>query len=288
MITTEMVKKLRESTGAGVMACKKTLDKTGGDINKAIETLKEQETVLAAQKAQRAVSQGLIGVHVSDNQRIGALVEINCETDFVAMNEDFVELVDNFALLATISSSQDREALLQEKYMDSAVSVQGTITAFIAKCGENIKLSRLIKLSSNSGIIQSYSHGNGKIGVLVELACSKHGPVLEHTAKEIAMQVAAMNPLFVDRNSANRDLIEQEEQRFRNQALSEEKPADIQEKIVMGKINKFLKKNCLIEQPWIKNEEMTIAELLKESSAKLGVPIIIAGFCRLELGKNHA
>jgi elongation factor Ts len=284
MITIEMVKELRSTTGAGVMICKKILNETNGDMDKALEILKEQDAVLAAKKSARVTSEGLIGVYISNNRKMGALVEINCETDFVASNKDFANLVDSIARQIALTPGQDLESFLQERFNNGDnISVGDAIMSSIAKFGENINLKRLSRLTTSSGELYSYVHSGNKIGVIIELACERTGPSLEPIAKEIAMQVTAANPLFLNRDCADRDIVEQEMASYRNQALSEEKPALVIDKIVAGKINKFYRRNCLLEQTWIKDEDKTIAELLKESSSTLGAPIVITGFERFEL-----
>jgi elongation factor Ts len=287
MITTEMIKKLREKTGTGIMICKKILNETNGDMDKALEILKEMEVALAAKKAERATSEGLIGVYVSEDKKTGAMVELNCETDFVASNKDFVALTNSIAQHIAATSAQGIESLMQKRYIeDASLSVNDAITRFVAKFGENISLSRFIRLSTKTGMIRSYVHNGSKIGTLVELVCKKTDQALEVTAKEVALQVAATNPLFLNRDSADQGAIEQERQSYKNQALSEGRPAHVIDKIVMGKLDKYYKKNCLIEQSWIKNEDMTIADFLKESSEKLGAGIEIVRFARFERGKS--
>lgn len=282
-----MIKELRQKTGAGIMICKKVLSETGGDMNRALETLKEMEAAIAAKKAERVTAEGLIGAYVLEDKKAGAICEINCETDFVASNRDFIALTHALARQITAAPLVDIESLMQERYIDDAdSSVKDTITSLIAKFAENISLSRLARFSTETGIIQSYVHNHGKIGVLVELSCEGNDLALEQAAKEVAMQVTATNPPFLNRETANQDTIDLEVQAYKNQALSEGKPEHVVGKIVAGKINKFYKNNCLLEQPWIKNEDMTIAMLLHEYSNTLGARIDIVRFLRFELGKS--
>jgi elongation factor Ts len=287
MITAEMIKELRSKTGAGVMACKKMLTESNGDMKKALDILKEQEAVLAVKKSERATSEGLIGLHISGDKKTGSLVEINCETDFVASNKEFFNLTGNIAKQVTLASDQDMQSFLQQQYVgDPSLSVKDVITSFVAKFGENINFSRFAKLSAKSGTLFSYIHNGNKIGVIVELVSDKTVPSLEQTAKEIALQIAATNPLFLSKDSVNQNVIKQERESYKNQALGDGKPSPVIEKIVTGKLNKFFGKNCLLEQAWIKNEDMTIAEFLKESSENLAAQIDIAGFARFELGEK--
>jgi elongation factor Ts len=290
MITTEMIKTLREKTGAGIMICKKTLHETDGDINKAQEILKEAADALAIKKAERVTSEGLVGVYVSEDKKVGAMIEINCETDFVASNKDFIALTNDMARQIAAKPVKDIESLMRERFIkasdsDSSSSVKGVIAGYVAKFGENINIGRFIRFSTKTGIIQSYVHSGGKIGVLVEIACDNTKAEYYAAAKEVAMQIAATDPLFVSRDNANEQALERERQAYRNQALGEGKPAHIIERIVTGKIDKFYKKNCLLEQPWIKNEDLTIAEVLKKYEESIGSRIEISGFARFERGK---
>jgi elongation factor Ts len=287
MITAEMIKELRSKTGAGVMACKKMLTQSNGDMKKALEILKEQEAVLAVKKSERVTSEGSIGLYISDDKRTGSLVEINCETDFVASNKEFFNLTGNIAQQITLAPDQDMESFLQQQYLgDSNLSVKDVITSLVAKFGENINFNRFTKLSTISGTLYSYIHNGNRIGVIVELVCDNMDSSIEQTAKEVAMQIAATNPLFLSRDSVKQNVVEQERESYKNQALSEGKPSPVIEKIVTGKLNKFFGKNCLLEQTWIKNEDMTIAEFLNESSENLASHVEIAGFARFELGEK--
>ena len=287
MITTEMIKKLREQSGAGIMICKKTLVEAGGDMQKAVEILKEMEAVLAAKKAERATFEGLVSAYISEDKRTGAMVELACETDFVAANRAFVEFGKNLARQAATADPKDVEECLAEQYeADKDVSVREAITSLIARFGENIALNKIVRFSSQNGFVQSYVHNGGKIGVLVELKPGGAGKTEEAVAKEIAMQVAAANPLFLERADADNEVVEKELPAYRDQAQRDGKPAQIVDKIVLGKIAKFYRQNCLLEQPWIKDENQTVARFLKGSSEKLDAKIEIVKFVRFECGKD--
>jgi elongation factor Ts len=287
MITASMVKELRERTGAGMMNCKKALTETEGDMEKAIELLREKGLAAAAKKAGRTAAEGLVKTYISENSKVASIVEVNCETDFVAANEAFIALVDNIAKQVATTEVTTLEQLLDSKYIaDESITVKDAVTALIAKLGENMSLRRIEKLTIENGAINSYIHGAGKIGVLVELGCEKEDAVLAEVARELAMQVAAANPLFLDRNSVDNEKIEKEKEIYRVQALNEGKPEKIVEKMVMGRVNKYLKETCLVEQVWVKNSDLTIKKYLEEESKKLGAEIKVNRFVRFEKGEG--
>src|SRR5665647_113048 len=197
MISASMVKELRERTGAGMMDCKRALTETDGDLDKAVELLREKGLAAAAKKAGRIAAEGLVFTYISEDMKIGSVVEVNCETDFVADNEAFVNLTKNIAMQAVETTSTTIDGLVSEKYIDDkSITINDAVTALIAKLGENMSVRRFQKFSIDNGIVQSYVHGGGRIGVLVELACEKQDDVLIQIAKDVAMQIAAASPLF--------------------------------------------------------------------------------------------
>jgi len=287
MITAQVVKELRERTGAGMMDCKKALSETNGDLEKAIEVLREKGLAAAAKKAGRIAAEGMIATYISEDKKNGAVIELNCETDFVAANEDFVSLANNIAKQAASTNAATVEELVEEKYIaDQSVTIKEAITNLIAKLGENMNLRRFKKLSVPSGAVQSYIHGGGRIGVLVELTCEKDSDVLLEVAKDVAMQVAAANPLFLDRTQVNNDTLEKEKEIFRVQALNEGKPEKIVDKMVEGRIQKYYKENCLVEQVWVRNPDYTITKYLAEKSKEVGATITVSNFVRFERGEG--
>lgn len=287
MITAQMVKDLRERTGAGMMDCKKALSETNGDPEKAIEYLREKGLAAAAKKAGRVAAEGLVMAYISDDKKVGSLVEVNCETDFVAANEDFVKLVSNVAKQASTSNSNTIEEFVNEQYIeDGSIKVQDAVTALIAKLGENMNVRRFSNYSVENGVIESYIHGGGRIGVLVKLNCEKQDEVLNTVAKDIAMQVAASNPLFLSREFVDADTIEKEKEIYRVQALNEGKPEKIVEKMVEGRVQKYYKEVCLVDQVWVKDSELTIAKYLQQKSKEIGSTISIGGFVRFERGEG--
>jgi elongation factor Ts len=287
MISAQVVKELREKTGAGMMDCKKALSQTEGDMEKAIEFLREKGLAAAAKKAGRIAAEGIVETFIAEDKKVGAIVEFNCETDFVAANEDFVAAAKNIAKQASVSSAKTVEEFVEEKYIaDESVTIKEAVTALIAKLGENMNVRRFQKFAVEKGIVQSYIHGGGRIGVLVELACDNSSDVLLEVAKDVAMQVAAANPLFLDRNSVDTVAIEKEKEIYRAQALNEGKPEKIVDKMVEGRVQKYLKEVCLVDQVWVKNPDLTITKYLQEKSKEVGAPISITSYARFERGEG--
>ncbi|OAA82767.1 translation elongation factor Ts [Clostridium ljungdahlii] len=287
MITAQMVKELRERTGAGMMNCKKALNEANGDTEKAIEILREKGLSAAAKKSGRVASEGLVKTYISEDGKIASIVEVNCETDFVSVNEDFVGFADNIAKQAALTSATTVEELEKEKYIaDDTKTVKDALVDLIAKLGENMTLRRFKKFSVSKGLIESYIHGGGRIGVLVKLECENESPVLKEVAKDVAMQVAAANPLFLDKNTVDTDALEKEKEIYRVQALNEGKPEKIVDKIVMGKVQKYYKENCLVNQVWVKDSDFTMDKYLKDKSKEVGAEIEISDFVRFEKGEG--
>ncbi|GAA0722988.1 translation elongation factor Ts [Clostridium malenominatum] len=287
MITAQMVKELREMTGAGMMDCKKALSESNGDMEKAVEILREKGLAAAAKKAGRVAAEGLVETYISEDMKIGSIIEFNCETDFVAANEEFKALASNIAKQALSTKATNVEELVEEKYIaDESVTIKDAITALIAKLGENMSLRRFANFSVNNGVVQSYIHGGGRIGVLVKLECEKESEVLAEVAKDIAMQVAAVNPLFLNRDGVDSELLNKEREIYRVQALNEGKPEKIVDKMVDGRIEKYYKENCLVEQIWVKNPDLTITKYLQEKSKEVGAAINVTGFVRFERGEG--
>ena len=287
MITAAMVKELRERTGSGMMDCKKALSETNGDMEKAVEVLREKGLAAATKKAGRIAAEGIVTTYISEDMKTGSVVEVNCETDFVAANDDFKALAANVAKMAATTTVTTVEELLAEKYVgDESITLQDAVTALIAKLGENMSVRRFEKFVVDNGIIQSYIHGNGKIGVLVQLACDKQDEVLKTVAKDVAMQVAAANPLFLNKDQVDNESLEKEKEIYRVQALNEGKPENIVDKMVMGRISKYYKEVCLVDQVWVKNGDYTISKYLQEEGKKLGASMNVVKFARFERGEG--
>ncbi|SKA87078.1 elongation factor Ts [Caloramator quimbayensis] len=286
VITAKMVSELRERTGAGMMDCKKALTQADGDIEKAIEILREKGLASAAKKAGRIAAEGLIQTYISEDGKNGAVIEVNCETDFVAKNEDFVNLSKNLAKQAALSKASNVDELLEENYIaDSSIPVKDAITALIAKLGENMKLRRFEKFNTENGALVDYIHGGGRIGIMVQLEGANKEGLLE-VGKELALQIAAANPLFINKEDVPEDMLSKEREIYRQQALNEGKPEKIVDKMVEGRIQKYYKDVCLIEQLWIRDQDLTIKKYLENKSKELGADIKVVKFTRFEKGEG--
>ncbi|MBB6622973.1 translation elongation factor Ts [Clostridium gasigenes] len=285
MITAQLVKVLRERTGAGMMDCKKALTETQGDMEKAVEVLREKGLAAAAKKAGRVAAEGIVKTFISEDNKIAGIVEVNCETDFVADNEDFVGFATKVAEMASKTSATTIEAFIAEKY-EEETTIAEALTSLIARLGENMTVRRFGKFTVEAGIVQSYIHGGGRIGVIVELACDTDSEILKQVAKDVCMQIAAVNPLFLDKTQVDNESLEKEKEIYRVQALNEGKPEKIVEKMVMGRIQKYYKEVCLLEQVWVKNGDLTITKYLQEKSKEVGSPISISRFVRFERGEG--
>ena len=285
MISAKVVKELREMTGAGMMECKKALTKTDGDIEKAVEFLREKGLASAAKKAGRVAAEGLVKTYVTEDGKQASIVEVNCETDFVALNEQFAQFAENLAKFVITSSATTVEELLAEKF-DGEKTVQETLTNLIATLGENMTVRRFKKFSVEKGAIQGYVHGGGRIGVIVEAVCETESPVVAEVAKELCMQVAAANPLFLSEADVDQQSIEKEKEIYRVQALNEGKPEKIVEKMVEGRIKKYYKEVCLLDQPWVKDGDKSVSKLVAEKSKEVGSEITIKSFVRFERGEG--
>lgn len=284
-ITAQLVKELREMTGAKMMDCKKALVETEGSIEKAVEFLREKGLADAAKKSGRVAAEGIVKTYISEDKKSGAVLEFNCETDFVALNEEFVGFADKLAKMVTETSVKTVEELLEEK-LDGEATVAESLKALIAKLGENMTVRRFTKFSLENGVVSSYIHGGGRIGVLLEVACDKASEVLDEVSKEVCMQIAAANPLFLGKDDVDTESMEKEKEIYRVQALNEGKPENIVEKMVMGRIQKYFKEVCLLEQPWVKDSDKTITKFLEEKSKEVGSPIKVTRFVRYERGEG--
>lgn len=285
MITAQLVKELREITGAAMMTCKKALTETNGDVEKAVEVLREKGLAAAAKKAGRVAAEGLVKTFVSEDNKMAGIAEVNCETDFVAANEAFIAFAEKIAEMACTTTATTVEELLNEKF-DGEATVQETLSALIAKLGENMTIRRFVKFNVEKGAVQSYIHGGGRIGVVVELACDVDSPILGEVAKDICMQVAAANPLFLNKDSVDQEAVEKEKEIYRAQALNEGKPEKIVEKMVVGRVQKYYKEVCLVDQVWVKDADKTITKYVEEKAKEIGSPITVTKFVRYERGEG--
>lgn len=272
-ITASMVKDLRTQTGAGMMDCKKALVEAEGDIAKAVDILREKGLSQAAKKASRVAAEGAVGSAVSEDGKTGTILEVNCETDFVGTNEDFRNLAASIADQILAVNPADVEALLDSEI--DGKKVRDLVTEAVAKIGENISVRRFVRYESAEGKVYSYIHGGGKIGVLVEMIGAD-----DELGKDIAMQVAAANPSYLDRTQVSRAEIDHEKEVLAVEARNEGKPENIIEKMVIGRINKYYKEVCLVDQEFIKDGDLTISKLLKSKDAS------VVRFARYQLGEG--
>jgi len=275
MITAELVKDLREKTGAGMMDCKKVLTETNGDMERAIELLRERGIAKAAKKSDRIAAEGLVAAYVTADKKVGAVVEVNAETDFVAKNADFRAFVADVVEQVAVKNPKDVEDLLaQESIKVAGKTVKEVLTDKIATIGENMSIRRFERYESQ-GLVESYIHGDGKIGVLVDLPKGDN-----ELARDLCMQVAAAKPEYLNREAVPADKVQKEMEILKAQAMNEGKPAQIAEKMVQGRIGKFYGEICLVEQPFVKNPDMKVEALVASKGAE------IARFARFEKGEG--
>jgi len=282
--TAKDVQTLRERTGCGMMDCKKALTEADGNMDKAIELLREKGLAAVAKKSGRIAAEGLVYGVVDADKKVGALIEVNSETDFVAKNQDFVDFVEQCAKTVIAENPADVDALLNVNAFGTTETVAAVLQDKVLTIGENLKIRRFVRME---GDLITYIHGNGRIGVMVKFdtdVADKDGFV--EYAKDVAMQIAAVNPQYLDRAAVPADTIEKEKEILTAQALNEGKPANIAEKMVMGRINKYYKEVCLTEQEFVKDNDYTIAKYTDKVAKDLGGKIAIVEFTRFEKGEG--
>ena len=283
-ITAAMVKELREMTDAGMMECKKALVEADGDMDKAVDVLRTRGLAAAAKKVGRATNEGTVMAIVSDDATKGAVVELNCETDFVGMNEKFKGYAEKIARAAMAANVEDVEAL---KAVDAeGETVEDVLTDAIHTLGENMNLARAAVVEA--GGVASYIHGGGKIGVLVTFDVEGIDPAsdeFQHCGRDVAMQVAAASPVSATRESVPGEVVAHEMEIYKAQAAESGKPENIQEKIATGRLEKFYKESCLTEQAFVKNPDQNVTDYVNEVAKKLGGTIKVTGFKRFMLGE---
>ena len=291
-VTAAMVKELREMTGAGMMDCKKALTETDGDMDNAVEWLRENGLAKADKKAGRIAAEGIVAVKVSDDGKSASIVEVNSETDFVAKNEKFQTFVGAVASQALTTSASDIDAFLAEQWIeDSSVTVEENLKSMIATIGENMNIRRFEKVSEPDGVIVPYIHAGGKIGVLVSAKTSLSGDGLNDCLKNVAMQVAAMSPKYLSSDDVSEDYKKHELEvlvaQAKNDPKNSGKPDNIIEKMVTGRLNKELKEVCLTEQVYVKAENKeNVAQYVASVAKELGGEITLSGFVRFETGEG--
>ena len=275
MVTASLVKELREKTGAGMMDCKKVLTETDGDLEKAAELLRERGIAKAAKKSGRIAAEGLVEAYVSEDGKVGAIVEVNAETDFVAKNEEFKTFVMNVAKQVAKTNPKDVETLLSEEAtFEPGKTINEVLIGKIATIGENMNIRRFARFESN-GLVEKYIHGDGKIAVLVNMVKGD-----KEVAKDICMQIAAARPEYLNEQSVPEERVEKEKEILKAQTMNEGKPEAIAEKIVQGRIGKFFSEICLVDQAFVKNPDIKVSQLLKEKDAE------VVEFARFEKGEG--
>ena len=275
MITAQQVKSLREKTGAGMMDCKKVLTETNGDMDKAIELLRERGIAKAAKKSDRVAAEGIVAACVSDDKKVGAVVEVNAETDFVAKNDEFKSFVSDVVKQIVEKNPKDVEELLSQKSItENDKTVSEVLTNKIATIGENISIRRFKRFESD-GMVESYIHGDGKIGVLVNM--KNPDPEL---GKDICMQIAAAKPEYLDEANVPKEVVDKETEIMKAQVINEGKPENIADKIVQGKLKKFYSEVCLLDQEFVKDSDIKVRKLLENKNND------VTEFVRFEKGEG--
>jgi elongation factor Ts len=290
MVSAKVVKELREATGAGMMDCKNALVETDGNLEKAMDYLREKGLSAAAKKAGRIAAEGVVNSFVSEDGKSGTIVEVNCETDFVAKTDEFKEFVLNIAKDVVDGSPADMDALLaKNSVVDSTKTVKDIVTEKVAFIGENISARRFVLYSTNSGVVETYIHMGGKIGVIVEFACCDDA-LKDESFKafmhDIAMHIAASSPKVVSTDEVPAEEIAKEKEILRAQALNEGKPEKIVDKMVEGRINKYFNQVCLLNQEFVKDSDKKVKDVVAAQAANLGSDVSIVKFTRYQMGEG--
>lgn len=290
-ITSQMVKELREMTQAGMMDCKKALVEAEGELEKAIEWLREKGLAAAAKKAGRIAAEGMVASYVSDDASVGVIVEINCETDFVANTDNFKSFCKNVAKHIAMANPADVDALLSQKYIeDDSKTITDLVSDATVAIGEKISIRRFARFETKEGAIESYIHMGGKIGVLVQMSndtpATFGAPAFKTCYHDVALQIAAAKPSYVRKEEVPTDNLNKEKEILRAQALNEGKPEKIVDRMVEGRIEKYYKEVCLLDQPFVKDGDKAISQVLAETGKEIGAKIDVVKFERFERGEG--
>ncbi len=290
-ITAAMVKELRELSGAGMMDCKKALNETNGNMDEAVEYLRKNGQAKAEKKASRIAAEGIVKVAVKENT--AAIVEVNSETDFVAKNEKFQTYVGKVAEQALASNAADMDAFMEEAWLeDSSKTVKDVLVEQVAVIGENLKIRRFEKVTAENGCIVDYIHGGGRIGVIVAAKTETVNDTVKDAMKNIAMQIAALNPKYIDRSEVSAEYIAHEKEillaQIQNDPKESQKPEKVINGMIEGRVNKELKEICLVDQVYVKAEDgkQTIGKYLEAVSKEVGTTVSIQKFIRFETGEG--
>lgn len=284
-ITASMVKELREKTQAGMMDVKRALQEAEGDMDRAADILREKGLSKAAKKADRIAAEGLVKIAITEDGKKASIVEVNSETDFVAKNEEFINFVQAMADIALANEPETVEALRELKFLDTDETVTDKLNSLIAKIGENMNVRRADVESANGAVV-GYTHGNNKIAVLVNLESDANAAELEELGKDIAMQIAAMNPIYISKDDVDPGYIEHERGILTAQAMNEGKPEEIAKKMVEGRLRKQLQEVCLLDQVFVKNSDFTVGQVVENKAKELGKSIKVASIKRYEVGEG--
>ena len=288
-VTASMVKELRERTSAGMMDCKKALVESDGDMEKAIEWLREKGLSQAAKKASRIAAEGAVAQYVNEDATVGVIVEVNCETDFVANTDNFKNFANSVAKHIALANPADVDALLSQKYVDDqSKTISDMISDATVAIGEKISVRRFVRYETE-GVISTYIHLGGKVGVIVEVCADEAGKASDEVktfAHDLALQIAAARPEAVRREEGDVEKLNKEKEILRAQALNEGKPEKIVERMVEGRIEKYYKEVCLLEQPFVKDGEKTVKGLMAEVAKSANAKIDVVKFARFERGEG--
>lgn len=283
-VTAALVKELRERTGAGMMDCKKALVETDGDIEKAIDYLREKGIMKAQKKAGRIAAEGLVRVAFGEGNKTASIVEVNSETDFVAKNEEFIEFVEDLAKEVLVKGNMPMEQFMAEPFAEG--TVQETLTAKVAKIGENLSIRRFAKVEEDGVVYVGYTHGGGRIGVIVGIKTDAAADEIAAVGKDVAMQVASMNPKFVNEDGVDPEYLENEKKILTEQVLNEGKKPEMVERIVAGKIKKELKEVCLLDQPFVKDGDVSVQQYVANAAKEIGKDMEVVSMIRYEVGEG--
>ena len=290
-ITSQMVKELREMTQAGMMDCKKALVEADGNMEKAVEWLREKGLAAAAKKASRIAAEGVVASYITDDAKVGVVVEVNCGTDFVAKTDNFINFSKNVAKHIAYANPADIDALMAQKFVDDETkTITDLVSDATVSIGEKISIRRFARYAIENGAVESYIHMGGKIGVLLKVENDNADTLNNETFKtfyhDVALQIAAAKPSFVRKEEVPSENLAKEREILRAQALNEGKPEKIVDKMVDGRIQKYYKEVCLIEQPFVKDGDKSIAQLTAEVAKEIGANINIVSFERFERGEG--
>lgn len=281
-IKISLIKELREKTGAGMADCKNALVEAKGNIEKAIEYLRKKGAAVASKRADKIAKEGAVKMKIRDDKKKASIIEINCETDFVAKSDDFQKFSQSIADTVLTNNISDYNSLLESVTQDK-LTVRDNLDSLMSKIGERIEIKRFTVFETTKGFISGYVHFGSKLGALVKFEGTSNEET-DSIGKKIAMQVVAMNPISIGRDGVDKDLIEKEKDIYNSQAKNENKPEKIIEKIVQNKLEKFYQENCLLEQEYINDANMTVNDLLNEYRKKTAENLNILEFIRYQLG----